>query len=299
MGSLSRVRAARDLIFDPSHVEALARRLNPAVLRRKSHRESTVGLPPRPISMKTFSNAFSDARFVLHRYGFTQRCDWPEFPDSWKPLIALIDGQYGRLESKRLFCFFVAHGIEPGDVSQDVVEPFIAAVRSDPRVGDVQLVCRRALRLWGKMVVQHPDVWPQVRLRMPKRRIVWGKPWPYFPPTLEAEVGAFLAPPTAMVTIFKRRARRKLSESTVRTQKEALRCVASVLALDGVDRRELDSLRSLATPVRFQQAIARLSERAGGVTYWVENELPTPKWSGLKYGLLGQLEDHYGEATQT
>ena len=269
LGTFSQVSAA-DLIFDPSHVEALAKRLNPTVLRKKSHRESTMEVPRRPISKKTFSNAFSDARFVLHRYGFTQRCKWPELPSIWRPFVARIADQYELVPSKRLFFYFAAHGVGPGDVNQDHVLPFIAAVTRDPRVADAELICRRALRTWNNLMVRHRDIWPQVRLEMPRRRIVWGKPWPYFPPKLEAEVDAFLAPPAAPVAIFKRRARRKLSESTVRTQKEALRCVASVLVLDGVDRQELDSLRSLTTPARFQQAVGRLSERAGGVTYWVE-----------------------------
>lgn len=275
---------AAELPFDPSHIEALAKKLNPATLTKKLRKSATGGQLGRPISTKTFNNAFSDARFVLRRYWPAPRWTWPETPDVWKPLTALITDRYERMASKRLFSFIAAHGIGPGEVSQDVVEHFIAAVGRDPRVGDAQFSCRRALRIWNKLVARHPQVWPQVRLRMPWRRVVWAKPWSYFPPALEAEVDAFLAPPTRGI-LFGKKQRPKLSPSTIRTQKEALRCVVSVLERDGVKRQELGNLRSLCTPDRFERAIERLAERAGGVTYWVEKcarvLLKIAKYSGV------------------
>jgi integrase len=70
--------------------------------------------------------------------------------------------------------------------------------------------------------------------------------------------------------VFGRRRSPKLRTSTIRTQKEALRWVVSVLERDGVNREELNNLRSLCTPDRFERAIELLAERAGGVTYSVE-----------------------------
>lgn len=261
---------AASLPFDPSHVEALAKKLNPATLTKKAPKTVKGHASSRPISTKSFNNAVSDARFVLRRYWFGPRWSWQEVPDCWKALAALITCRFERTGSKRLFAFFTASGMAPGAVSQDAVEPFISAVEGDPRVGDPQLHCRRALRIWNKLVKRHREVWPQVRLRMPWRRVAWAKPWAYFPPALEKLIDAFLAPPDVRGIVFGRRRSPKLRPSTIRTQKEALRWVVSVLERDGVNREELNNLRSLCTPDRFERAIELLAERAGGVTYSVE-----------------------------
>jgi hypothetical protein len=42
----------------------------------------------------------------------------------------------------------------------------------------------------------------------------------------------------------------------------------------------------------------RMRSRGGGRTCSRTAEVPTAKWSELRYGLKGQLEDHDGEAAQ-
>ena len=58
--------APADIPFDESHVEALAKRLNSMTLTRKSGRAAAGGNIAKPISRKTFDNAFADARFLFY-----------------------------------------------------------------------------------------------------------------------------------------------------------------------------------------------------------------------------------------
>ena len=56
-------------------------------------------------------------------------------------------------------------------------------------------------------------------------------------------------------------------------------------------------------PSRRQSSAMLISPRKPSSTGWnvfspMSTEVPTAKWSELRYGLFGQLEDHDGEAAQ-
>jgi integrase len=245
-------RSASDFPFTESHFESLMKRLSPAVL----------GIAP-----KTLANVLSDGRFILDRYGLRSR-GWAPLTPAWAALEGLIEKPFERMQIKRLLCFLSARGVAPGDVSPDHVAPFIQAVAADIRVGDAALAARRALRVWRKLMARHPVEWPQVRLEMPRRQSTWGRRWAEMP-ALEAAVDGFLAPPPPG-QLFKGRRKKKLKPTTVRTQKEAIRCYASALANDGVPIESLTGLRAICTPEAFKRGVGALALRAGAVNHWVE-----------------------------
>ena len=255
---------ADEVPFTSASVEAIARRLVPATCSRaRSHAHKAKSVEP-----KTVSNAITVCRFVLRRFGLDERQTWTPLTPEWAALAALIDCPFERMQSKRLLCFFSAQGIGASEVSVEAVAPFISAVERDVRVADADLACRRALRVWRKLAKRHADVWPQLDLRMPRRRVIWGKRWPEMP-LLEAAVDTFFAPPLPG-RLFKTRRKKKLRPSTVRTQKEAIRCYVSALINDGVRVEELTELRSICTPEAFERGVALLEARAGATNHWVE-----------------------------
>ena len=255
---------ASEVPFTAAHIEALAKRLAPATCSRaRPHGHKSAG-----VEEKTVDNAISECRFLLRYYGYTERQIWTPLTPEWDRLDSLIDCRYQRMNIKRLLCFFCSQGIGPSEVSVNAVAPFIAAVDRDVRVADALLAARRALRAWQKLVVRHPDRWPQVCLKMPRRRVIWGKKWIEMA-VLELAIDTFFAPPLPG-QLFKVRRKKKLKPSTIRTQKEALRCFASALINDGVPAEELDGLRAICTPATFERGVALLEARAGAVTHWVE-----------------------------
>ena len=224
----------------------------------------------RGVSKKTIDTCISVCRTVIRHYGLV-KMTWMPLAPEWESLLSGVNCPYQRMSLKRLLSLFTSEGVTPGTVTPDAVPQFLAAVQRDARIGNAPLYVRRSLREWNKLRVRHPEIWPQVRLDMPLVRRIWGKPWAYFPAALERAVDAFLAPTTNTVaTLFRIRARPQLKPSTIKTQKNSLRCVACALHYDGVPLEELNNLRALCTPERYKRAIAALAARAGGVTRRVE-----------------------------
>lgn len=252
--------------FTATHFEALVKRLCPAVLG---------------IADKSLANAISDGRFVLQRYGLTE-VRWIALSPSWAELDALIEEPFVRIQVKRLLRYFSAMGVPPSAVSGEMVVGFIRALEADVRLSDGQLHARRAVRAWRNLMRRHPDKWPQVPLTMPRRRVMWGRKWAVMP-ELDRDVDAFFSPPLAG-QLFKTQRKRKLKSSTVRTQKEALRCYFSILLNQGVPLKAL-TLEWACGAAAFEQGIGLLEARAGAVTHWVEKiarvVFKIAKYSGL------------------
>jgi integrase len=252
--------------FTETHFEALVKRLCPPVLG---------------IADKTLANAISDGRFVLQRYGLT-KARWIALSPPWADLEASIEEPFVRIQVRRLLRYFSAMGVTPSAVSGEMIEGFIRALEADVRLGDGQLHARRAVRAWRNLMRRHPDTWPQVHLAMPRRRVMWGRRWADMP-VLKRDVDAFFAPPLAG-QLFKTPRKKKLKPSTVRTQKEAIRCYISILLNDGVPLEAL-TLGWACTAAAFERGIGLLEARAGAVTHWVEKiarvVLKISKYSGL------------------
>jgi integrase len=262
-GNMGGIKAS-GVPFTAAHVEALARRLAPATCSRAyAHAHKTAS-----VTEKTVDNALSACRFLLRYYALSDRQPWAPLTPEWERLNRLIDDAYNRMNIKRLLCFFSAQELRPEDVSADAVAPFIGTVEADVRVADADLAARRALRVWCQMADRFPEEWPQLHLHMPSKRVIWGRKWSEMT-ALENAVDVFFAPPLPG-QLFKSKRKKKLKPSTIRTQKEALRCFASALLNDGVPAGELGDLRALCNPRPFERGISLLEARAGAVTHWVE-----------------------------
>jgi len=99
---------------------------------------------------------------------------------------------------------------------------------------------------------------------MPDYRKVWGQPWSAFGP-LEAKVDAFLNEGSQTITLFEDNGFAvPLKASTVRTQKDHFRCVASALVKAGKPIEEVRDLSDLCAPERFKLAIKWIVEQRQG-----------------------------------
>ena len=91
----------------------------------------------------------------------------------------------------RLLHFASGQGIEPTDIDDEVLEQFHQALVTESIVRNPYEIYRGAAKSWNNAAERIPG-WPQQRLTVPSRQKIFSLPWTAFPPTLEADVEAYL-----------------------------------------------------------------------------------------------------------
>ena len=107
--------------------------------------------------------------------------------------------------------------------------------------------------------------WPDIEISRESRREVYSLPWPDFPPSLKADVDAFLLRLSG-ADLSEDGPTRAARASTLETREKQLRVAASALAHQGVERESIGAISDLVTLERFKLILRFLLDRHDGQT---------------------------------
>jgi hypothetical protein len=216
-------------------------------------------------SKKRLQNVRSDLTFVMAHYGLGGRTKYlaPLTPE-WAALLAQLKTRYEATSLKRVMQFASAQGIAPQEFDDVAARKFLTAMEEEEVIKDPRTTQKNMIRAWNRAVDRYA-AWPQHRVTLPVYREFWGKPWSAFPSTLERAVDDFLqaGQSSSLEDLFSDGASTKpLRPTTIRTQKEHLRMVATIVGPQ--------KIADLCCPSSFKRAVTTLINRhKRGVTPYI------------------------------
>lgn len=217
------------------------------------------------ISAKRLANARSDVRYVLEQYGGAKRYLAPFTPEA-QCLWSMLTEKYDQCSLSRLLRYLSAKRIDPVCMSEATSRAFLDALRHEGRLKrKPEIFHQSTIRAWNKAVVKYPS-WPQITLEVPRYKTTWTLPWSALPPSLGAEVDAFLAGGAAgSASLFDEKAPPKpLKATTASTQKDHIRCAASALVHAGQPAASLTGIKQVCGPTSFRLALETMINMRGG-----------------------------------
>ena len=163
----------------------------------------------------------------------------------------------------RLFHWASAQGIEPSEIDDEVLDSFCRDLVAESIVRDPYEIYRGAAKSWNN-AAERIAGWPQLRLTVPSRQKIFSLPWSAFPPTLEADVEAYL----------RRAAGLDLSDdhftartaATIITRRWQLRLLVTAIAKSGIAADALVDLRTMLMPEVVAGGLQHLFERNDGAS---------------------------------
>ena len=181
LGAVARA-VGKDPVAVPAHPEFLRKLLDHAA-------PASLGM-----SRAAWNNARSLMGKVLEWAGLASLPGHYQaaFTPAWQELWARLPANTAlSFQLSRLFHYASAQGIEPVDLNDEVLGRFHAALVAESIVRDPDEIHRGAAKSWNNAVDRIPG-WPQQRLTVPSRQQIFSFSWSTFPPTLEADVEAYL-----------------------------------------------------------------------------------------------------------
>ena len=231
----------------------------PRFLRERFKRLSPGGLG---VSKKRFQNVRSSIKFALKHYGHGGPRRYREhLSPPWNALAAMLTGPYQKVPLTQFFYFLSSMGVDPEEVSDVHSQAFLEYLEQtslkNPRTSH-QNMCRA----WSR-AVDKIEGWPQVRLSVPRYRKTWAFKWGDFSKSYRTDVDNFFRRQSGE-DFFADGPPRPLAPSTIKTQRDHLRCAASALALTGVPIDEIVDLTFLCRPDNVEAALKFYLDRKGG-----------------------------------
>jgi hypothetical protein len=244
-----------DLRLSGPDIEAYAEMLAPAA----------VG-----VSRKRIQNALADLRYVVRLASASKGARRRRLKPSIGALEALATDKFRRVQMWRLMTFLSDEGLDPKDVSEEVMLRFKAKLAADLGVRSAKRPWRAAIRCWNAEAANN-RLWPKIQLVIPTERQPTTYHWNRFPRSLEAGVDAYFSQRRGNGSLFSELGK-PLSSATVKHRKDLLRFAASALVDRGVPANKLRSFRGLCAPGPFKAALQQMVDaRQGQVTAVVAN----------------------------
>jgi hypothetical protein len=240
--------ASAEIPFTRQNLKELRSKLKPGAL----------GVTP-----KTIENAFSIANGIADHFDMPRGYGWAPLSVPAQRLMNILKRREDRGGCNRLLQFMSARDIDPALMSDALTADFRVEIEADWRIVDKPRAFRRALYAWNAAVKTFPEDWPQITLKVPTVRKVWGKRWSYFLPSLESTVDAHFEPRLTGGDLYDKG--QGLEKISAHGQKESVRMAACALHLDGVPLDELSDIRAICRPDRYDRAVRLLRLRKGAV----------------------------------
>jgi integrase len=183
---------------------------------------------------------------------------WQELWDRLPPSTALS------FQLARLFHYCSAQGIAPNEVDDGVLEAFHQALVAESIVRLPYEIYRGAAKSWNN-AAERISGWPRRHLTVPSRRKIFSLPWKAFPPTLPADVEAYLRR-AAGLDLSDDHFTRAQRPATIDTRRKQLRLLATAIARNGVAVETLVDLRAMLVPDVAARGLKYLLDRNGGAS---------------------------------
>jgi integrase len=244
---------AKELAAVPAHPEFLRKLLD--------------GAAPASLGMSrgAWNNCRSLAGKVLEWAGLTAMPIHYQaaFSPAWQELWAkLPSGTALSFQLSRLFHYASAQGIEPEDINDEVLDRFYLALAAESIVRNPYEIYRGATRSWNN-ASERIKGWPQQRLSVPSQRRTFSFPWSAFPPTLAADVEAYLRR-AAGLDLGDDHFTRAQRPRTLQTRRAQLRLLATAVVKSGVAADTLVGLTTVLIPEVAAQGLQFLVARNNG-----------------------------------
>ena len=167
-----------------------------------------------------------------------------------------------RMQLSRFFHFCSARAISPDQVCDDVIITFHEALITESIVELPYELYRGTAKSWNN-AVERVRGWPQQRLTVPSRQQIFCLPWSAFPPSLEADVQAYLRRAEGL-NLDDYHFTRAQRPSTLETRGWQLQLLATAIVKGGIAADILVDLRTILVPEIAARGLQYLVDRNGG-----------------------------------
>jgi len=187
------------------------------------------------------------------------------FTPAWQELWAkLPTGTALSFQLSRLFHWASAQGVEPADMTDAALDRFHKDLVAESIVHNPYEIYRGAAKSWNNAIGQIPG-WPQQRLTVPSRQKTFSLPWDAFPPSLEADIEAYLRR-AAGLDLGDDHFTRAQRPATIETRRWQLRLFATAIVKSGVAADSLVDLRAILLPGVAALGLQYLVDRNAGAS---------------------------------
>lgn len=184
-----------------------------------------------------------------------------KLPPAWDTLLADVPAYGDRYKLGRFARYCTAAGILPAAVDAAVLDGFLDDLRGRSLAAEPERLHRDVIIAWNRMRAANPS-WPGHELPVPDNRDVYALPWHRFPPSLRADVEAWLDH-LAGTDLLAEHDFRPLRPTSLRTRRRQIHLFISAIALRGHDPTGLRTLADIVVPERVADGLRFFWERAG------------------------------------
>jgi integrase len=182
----------------------------------------------------------------------------------WAKLFKRLSGRRAHIGLSRLARYASARGIKPGDVNDDVIVAFIAAVRNGSLHRQPNRLHRQVTLIWNEVAARVPGLGLRAvtiaSFRGPPERIAWSLLSAAFKQDVENYLswagGSDPFDPDARV--------RPLASGTLRLRHDQILAAVTALADSGTNPRTLHSVADLVTPNNLRSILRQRLDMVDG-----------------------------------
>ena len=171
----------------------------------------------------------------------------------WARLFASLGDAMMRFGLSRLGRYCTVHGILPEQVDDQVLAGFHSHMEAGGLSGNPRSVHRTACIAWNKAAASIPG-WPQQRVTVPSYLRSYTVPWESLPPTLTADIDAYLQRLEGR-DIFEEIDFRPLRPASIITRRKQLHGYVSALVRKGHPADQIHTLADVIDPAKVKDGL--------------------------------------------
>ena len=215
------------------------------------------------MTAKRFANVRSDFLAAVKACGVKPVTGRKTLSPAWVRLFARLSGRRGHIGLSRLARHASAHGIGPGEINDDVIAGFIAAVRQETLHRHPNKLHRQVTLIWNE-AARDPALGLQpvtvASFRGPPTRIDWAR----LPAEFRQEVQDYLSWCGGSDPFAVDARSRALAPQTLRLRRDQIHAAVSALVECGIKPASIRSLADLVTANNVKSVLRRRLENVGG-----------------------------------
>ena len=144
-------------------------------------------------------------------------------------------GKHGRIALSGLARHCSSHGIDPEQVNDATFQAFLDHLTTDSLIKLPRKVQQKAAVVWNRLAASEKN-WPKQLVTIPDNRRTFALPWTAFPPSLKADIDAYIDR-LAGRDILAELDFRPLRPASMRTRRHEIQAYISALVHRGCDPR--------------------------------------------------------------
>jgi integrase len=201
--------------------------------------------------------------FALARPVMPGNIRTPMLP-AWTALYEQLATRTYKVRLSRLLRWLSAQAVEPHEVSLKHLQAFEQALLHEALIAKPEDAWRTCTWAWKRARETVPG-WPQLEVSLPSRRKDFSLPWSAFPPSLKADVDAYLRRLSGH-DLLEARPFRSVRQSTREIRAYQIRVIATALVISGAEPAEVHSIAALVTVPNIKLALRFFIARKGGTS---------------------------------